>query len=118
ICPIRSISVTPGAGVQPPPRMPPKWGYPVKLGCSRTPKVEESAMRKLLLGAALAVLMSSAAHAERIAVSMALFDDNFLTVLRNGIQELADDMDDVDVQIEDAQNDVGKQLDQINNFIA
>ncbi|MCB1331522.1 MAG: substrate-binding domain-containing protein, partial [Maritimibacter sp.] len=55
---------------------------------------------------------------ETVGVSMALFDDNFLTVLRNGIQELADGMDGVDVQIEDAQNDVAKQLDQINNFVA
>jgi inositol transport system substrate-binding protein len=49
---------------------------------------------------------------------MALFDDNFLTVLRNGIIKLADDMEGVDVQVEDAQNDVAKQLDQINNFVA
>jgi inositol transport system substrate-binding protein len=48
---------------------------------------------------------------------MALFDDNFLTVLRNGIQSFAD-AEGHDVQIEDAQNDVAKQLDQINNFIA
>jgi len=51
-------------------------------------------------------------------VSMALFDDNFLTVLRNGIESYAGTLDGVDVQIEDAQNDVAKQLDQINNFIA
>ncbi|MBU4528075.1 MAG: sugar ABC transporter substrate-binding protein [Hoeflea sp.] len=75
-------------------------------------------MKKTILGAAVAVLMSTAAHAENIGVTMALFDDNFLTVLRNGIQDLADGMDGVDVQIEDAQNDVAKQLDQINNFIA
>ncbi|MFZ2100761.1 MAG: sugar ABC transporter substrate-binding protein [Oricola sp.] len=75
-------------------------------------------MKKTLLAASIAVLMSTAAHAEKIGVSMALFDDNFLTVLRNGIQDLADGMDGVDVQIEDAQNDVAKQLDQINNFIA
>jgi inositol transport system substrate-binding protein len=48
---------------------------------------------------------------------MALFDDNFLTVLRNGIQADGDKMG-VTVQIEDAQNDVGKQLDQIKNFAA
>ena len=43
-------------------------------------------MKKLLLGVALSALMAGAAHAEKIGVSMALFDDNFLTVLRNGIQ--------------------------------
>jgi inositol transport system substrate-binding protein len=75
-------------------------------------------MKKTLLAASAAVLVSSSAMAENIGVTMALFDDNFLTVLRNGIQELADGMNGVDVQIEDAQNDVAKQLDQINNFIA
>ncbi|MFV0294662.1 MAG: sugar ABC transporter substrate-binding protein [Hyphomicrobiaceae bacterium] len=75
-------------------------------------------MRKTLIAASLASLMSTTAMAETIGVSMALFDDNFLTVLRNGIQELADGMEGVDVQIEDAQNDVAKQLDQINNFAA
>ena len=49
---------------------------------------------------------------------MALFDDNFLTVLRNGLVEYAGTLDGVDVQVEDAQNDVAKQLDQINNFVA
>jgi inositol transport system substrate-binding protein len=48
---------------------------------------------------------------------MAKFDDNFLTVLRNGIQSYAD-ANGQKVQIEDAQGDVAKQLDQINNFIA
>lgn len=75
-------------------------------------------MKKTLIAAGLASMMSTAAMAETIGVSMALFDDNFLTVLRNGIQELADDMDNVDLQIEDAQNDVARQLDQINNFVA
>lgn len=42
-------------------------------------------MKKLLLGAGFAALMTSAAAAETVGVSMALFDDNFLTVLRNGI---------------------------------
>ena len=75
-------------------------------------------MKKTLIAASLASLISTSAIAESIGVTMALFDDNFLTVLRNGIQDLADEMDGVDVQIEDAQNDVAKQLDQINNFIA
>lgn len=74
-------------------------------------------MKKFLISTALAVSMAGAAAAENVGVSMALFDDNFLTVLRNGIQKYADD-NGVGVQIEDAQNDVAKQLDQINNFIA
>ena len=74
-------------------------------------------MKKTLIAAGFAALMSTTAMAEGIGVSMALFDDNFLTVLRNGIQTQADAAG-LSVQIEDAQNDVAKQLDQINNFIA
>lgn len=74
-------------------------------------------MKKALLVAGFSALMSTTAMADGIGVSMALFDDNFLTVLRNGIQTQADAAG-LKVQIEDAQNDVAKQLDQINNFIA
>lgn len=74
-------------------------------------------MKKTLLAAGFAALLGTTAMADGIGVSMALFDDNFLTVLRNGIQKQADDAG-LKVQIEDAQNDVAKQLDQINNFIA
>jgi inositol transport system substrate-binding protein len=74
-------------------------------------------MKKTLLAAGFGALMSTTAMADGIGVSMALFDDNFLTVLRNGIQADADARG-LSVQIEDAQNDVAKQLDQINNFIA
>ena len=74
-------------------------------------------MKKTLLAAGFTALLGSTAMADGIGVSMALFDDNFLTVLRNGIQSQADSAG-LSVQIEDAQNDVAKQLDQINNFIA
>lgn len=75
-------------------------------------------MKKTLIAASVTALMSTTAMAENIGVSMALFDDNFLTVLRNGMIEMADGMEGVDLQVEDAQNDVAKQLDQVNNFIA
>ncbi|MGO4622622.1 sugar ABC transporter substrate-binding protein [Ensifer sp. 2YAB10] len=75
-------------------------------------------MKKFVLGTALAVMMSTAAHAETIGVSMALFDDNFLTVLRNGMSDYAKTLNGVELQIEDAQNDVSKQQSQIQNFIA
>lgn len=75
-------------------------------------------MRKFLLGAAVSALMAGSAQAETIGVSMALFDDNFLTVLRNGMQEYSGTLDGVTLQVEDAQNDVQKQQSQIQNFIA
>jgi inositol transport system substrate-binding protein len=75
-------------------------------------------MKKYILAAAMAALMSGSALAEtKIGVSMAKFDDNFLTVLRNGIEAQSKTLG-VEVQIEDAGNDVAKQLDQIKNFAA
>ena len=75
-------------------------------------------LKKTIVVAGLTSLISTSVMAENIGVTMALFDDNFLTLLRNGIQKMADEMNGVNVQIEDAQNDVAKKLDQINNFAA
>ena len=75
-------------------------------------------MKKFLLGVAVSALMAGSASAANIGVSMAKFDDNFLTVLRNGMQDYAKTLDGVTLQVEDAQNDVAKQQSQIQNFIA
>ena len=75
-------------------------------------------MKRLLAGAALTTVLAQAALAQDIGVSMARFDDNFLTVLRSGMQEYASTLDGVSLQIENAQNDVGKQLNQIQNLVA
>ena len=75
-------------------------------------------MKKTLIAAGLAALMSTTAMAETIGASIARFDDNFLTVMRNGMVDYAAGIDGVDLQVEDAQDDVARQLDQINNFIA
>ena len=76
-------------------------------------------MKKLFVAAAIssALLSPFAAHAQKIGVSMALFDDTFLTILRNGISD-ASKKAGASVQIEDAANDVGKQLSQVQNMIA
>jgi len=63
-------------------------------------------------------LFSLPASAAKIGVTMSAFDDNFLTVLRNGMGKYAEGQKDVNLQFEDAQGDVGKQLNQIQNFIA
>ena len=47
-------------------------------------------MKKILYATAMTVLMASPAFAENIGVSMAKFDDNFLTVLRNGMTRYLD----------------------------
>ncbi|MBB2906897.1 inositol transport system substrate-binding protein [Rhizobium sp. RAS22] len=75
-------------------------------------------MKKFIIGAAMSVFLGTAAHAETVGVSMALFDDNFLTVLRNGMQDYSKELKGVTLQVEDAQNDVAKQQSQIQNFIA
>jgi len=77
-------------------------------------------MKRILLSLAATAALAAplASHAEKIGVSMAKFDDNFLTVLRNGMKDHAATLPNVAVQFEDAQNDVGKQLNQIQNFIA
>lgn len=75
-------------------------------------------MKKFIIGAAMSVLLGTAAHAETVGVSMALFDDNFLTVLRNGMQDYSKELKGVTLHVEDAQNDVAKQQSQIQNFIA
>lgn len=48
-------------------------------------KGRETVMKKTLLVAGFAALLTSTAMAQDIGVSMARFDDNFLTVLRNGM---------------------------------
>jgi ABC-type sugar transport system substrate-binding protein len=75
-------------------------------------------MKRILIALAAATILSSSAYAAKIGVSMAKFDDNFLTVLRNGMTDYAKSQKDVSLQIEDAKDDVSKQLSQIQNFIA
>lgn len=72
---------------------------------------------KLMAVAAAVMLAMPLAHAEKIGVTMASFDDTFLTILRNSIADAAR-KDGATVQIEDAGNDVGKQLSQVQNMIA
>ncbi len=79
-------------------------------------------MTRFTLSAALAVLLAGAfaapSLAETVGVSMARADSVFLTILRQGMEARAAKMPDVRLQVEDAQNDPQRQLDQIRNFIA
>ena len=76
---------------------------------------------RFLTTAALAMLatagLAAGASATTIGVTMDKFDDNFLTSVRNAIQAEAKDKG-VTLQIEDAGDDTGKQISQIQNFIA
>lgn len=74
-------------------------------------------MKKLLLATGLLAILSSAAGAETIGASIAQFDDNWLTVMRNAMVKYAEGKG-VEIQVEDGANDVGKQLNQVQNFVA
>lgn len=77
--------------------------------------------KRFLKTAALAMLaaagLAQGAWATTIGVSMDKFDDNFLTSVRNAITAEAQAKG-VSLQIEDANDDTGKQISQIQNFIA
>ena len=52
-----------------------------------------------------------------IGVSMAHFDDNWLTILRMAMSEHAAKLPDIALQFSDAQGDVTRQLNQLQNFV-
>lgn len=78
------------------------------------------------LGAIVLVLLASTASCARstaparpvIGVSMAHFDDNFLTILRNAMVDHAATFPEIDLRFADAQGDIGRQLSQIQTFAA
>ncbi|QTH16535.1 sugar ABC transporter substrate-binding protein [Pseudomonas corrugata] len=73
--------------------------------------------RCTLLLATLLFAFSQWANADyRIGVSIARVDDNFMTYVRSGLEDAAS-KDNVQIQFEDAQGDVVRQLNQIQGFI-
>ena len=76
-------------------------------------------MKRIAFALLLSVLPAlwAAPRAATLGVSMALFDDNFLTVVRASMKARAQQVN-AGIQFEDAQNDIGRQLNQVENFIA
>lgn len=72
---------------------------------------------KLFIAAAAIAAMAGTSHAATIGYSSPNFDDNFQTVLREAAKAHAESLGHT-IQIEDAREDVGTQLSQIQNFIA
>jgi len=81
-------------------------------------------MKRLLFALAVSALTTVSglttvsAQTTRIGISMSLFDDNFLTVLRHTMERHAKTKGGVNVRSEDAQGDIARQQSQIDNFIA
>lgn len=75
-------------------------------------------IKKTLAVTLLACMLPAAAMAKdlSVGVSMALFDDNFLTILRTAMQKEMQ-KEGVKGQLEDAKGDVSQQLQQVQNFI-
>ncbi|WP_172117836.1 sugar ABC transporter substrate-binding protein [Halomonas hibernica] len=73
-------------------------------------------MKRLLLGAAMLATCSSA-MAQSIGVSVAWFDDNFLTSMRQAMAAEAETQG-YDIQFLDAQGDIGRQLSQVQSLAA
>src|SRR3954452_8021098 len=88
--------------------------------CASTKPKEEIPMKRFLTACAVTMLMTSPAMAKplTIGVTLARFDDLFLTKIHDAIQQEAKGMGDVIVQFEDAQNDVARQMNQVQNFIS
>jgi len=74
-------------------------------------------MKKSLIAAGVAALLtaplSGALMATTLGVSVARFDDNGLTIMRNGMTAHVETLDGVDLQMEDAQDDVARQLEDL-----
>jgi inositol transport system substrate-binding protein len=78
-------------------------------------------MKKTIIAASLAAAVTGSvtqmANAANLAFASYLFDDKFSTILRNGAQAYAESKGHSMIQL-DANNDQGRQIDQINNLIA
>ncbi|WP_122709653.1 sugar ABC transporter substrate-binding protein [Pseudomonas viridiflava] len=70
----------------------------------------------LLLATLLTLFSQWAAASYRIGVSIARVDDNFMTYVRNGLDDAAT-QENVQIQFEDAQGDVVRQLNQVQGFL-
>ena len=75
-------------------------------------------MKSLLLGTALAVIALPALAETRIGVAMTSFDNPFLTILLDGVKAEAAGHDGLELVLEDAQLDVARQMNQVQNFVA
>lgn len=74
-------------------------------------------MKSMILGAGAAMLMGSTAMAGNIGVSIAFFNDAYMATVQKNVEEYAAKLG-YDTQVVDAENDINKQLSQVENFVA
>src|ERR1700726_1054702 len=72
----------------------------------------------VVMAMALGSIPAQSAQKIRIGVAMALFDDVWLTYVRDAITKWAKSHPDVELTIVDAANDTAKQVGQVENFLA
>jgi len=82
---------------------------------SRSELLRGLASRSVLM---ILLLTGCAYGKARLGVSIAQFDDNFLMSVREAMARRAAAAEAVEIQFQDAQGDVGRQLSQVQNFIA
>lgn len=75
-------------------------------------------LKTVLLGTALGAIALPALAETRIGITMTSFDNPHLTVLLNAMQDEATKQEGVELVLEDAQLDVARQLNQVQNFAA
>jgi inositol transport system substrate-binding protein len=71
-----------------------------------------------IMALALGGIPAQAAQKVRIGVTMAVFDDVWLTLVRDAMTKWAKSQPDVELTIVDASNDTAKQVGQVENFLA
>lgn len=77
-------------------------------------------LKKLIVTSLLMCMLPVSVLAKdiKIGVSMAYFDDNFLTILRQSMQNKMKQEGNVSGQFEDAKGDIAQQIQQIENFVS
>ena len=76
-----------------------------------------NSIKYFLIGVISFLAIATSAQAITIGFSVARFDDNFLTVMRNDAVRRAEEAGHT-MQVDDAKDDVGTQLSQVQNYIA
>jgi len=76
-----------------------------------------NSVKYFLIGVISFLAIATSAQAITIGFSVARFDDNFLTVMRNDAVRRAEEAGHT-MQVDDAKDDVGTQLSQVQNYIA